>query len=174
MMAIYGNPYLLPNRHCYLTLSTPSQELLGARLLPLLELCLKVIFSIRHRFLKPVWPVSKTISLPCWDLWPQGGVLLFLVIPAALAYHSGDLPFLSFPQKRASIDFLAIGSLRPVDACPSQAWQCVVIRSYPCLAIANRKHGFVDSPIFALKINYCRVFSKLLWPNPYPPLRKSA
>ena len=31
MMAIYGNVYLLPNRHCYAKLGTSSQELLGSK-----------------------------------------------------------------------------------------------------------------------------------------------
>ena len=41
---------------------------------------------------------------------PQRGVLLFLVIPATS-------PFCYSRESRESIDFLGIGSLRPVDAC---------------------------------------------------------
>ena len=63
----------------------------------------KAIFSINNRFLKPVGVVAKDIFLPLADL---------LHSP-----REEQFSFLSFPQKRESIGFLGIGSLRSVDAC---------------------------------------------------------
>ena len=91
----------------------------------------------------PDWP-----SLPSLAPWPTFRAHRPRLGPVAVhSLQTKPSPhFLSFPRKRESIGLFGHRLATASGCLPSQAWQCVVIGGYPCLAIVNRENGFVHSP----------------------------